>query len=444
MESVRMDSNNQETTITTRPFYFDKSQPFYKLLGKKEILLRRALIQKNIKTDVFSDKTGSFPGWVAQGKDRTIIFKSTMPTHSSFKAVKITRNKIKTKDLLEANGVRVPKGITLKSNDIEKASAWFDNLEKKKAVVKPISGSGGKGITSSITTKEALISALKSIDPASAVLEEHIDGHDHRILVAGGKVIAAMRRWPAHIVGDGNNTVKDLIEIKNVERSKNPYDGKYLLKLTPEIIARLQKMKITPDTVLPLNQRVDLQTIANIGAGGEGEDVTHIIHPDFVKIAQSSWDAFEDLDCCGVDLIAEDISKPASTQSYSVIEMNANCDIPIHHWPSIGEPLDVASVIADYYFPNDEKDIDHCVKVVVSGKVQKVNFRRWIARQAVVHGVNGYCKNVSSNVEAVFQGSQTAIDSMIRLCSQGPEKAIVDKISYTESEEKPLPSFEIR
>ncbi|MGP9510833.1 acylphosphatase [Halomonas sp. AOP43-D1-39] len=430
--------------ILTQPFSFDKKQPFYKLLGKKDILLRRALFQKNVMIDFLADGDGKPTRWVAQGKDKAIVFKSTMPAHSSLKAVKITRNKIKTKEMLDANGVRTPKGITLKSSEIDKAHAWFDTLVKKKAVVKPISGSGGKGITSSITTKEQLSQALESINPATAVLEEHIDGQDHRILVAGGNVIAAMRRWPAHIVGDGNKTVTELISDKNKERSKNPYDGRYLLKLTPEIVARLQKMNITPETVLSAEQRVDLQTIANIGAGGEGEDVTSIIHPDFVEIARKSWEAFDDLECCGVDLIVDDISKPAESQSYSVIEMNANCDIPIHHWPTIGEPLDVAAAIADYYFPDDKKELDHCAKIIISGKVQKVNFRRWIAKQALIYGVSGYCKNSSNNVEALFQGSKTSVDAIIRLCAKGPEKALVEKISYIEAEEKATPIFEIR
>lgn len=394
--------------------------------------------------EFFTDADGKPTRWAAQGKDKAIVFKSTMPAHSSLKAVKITKNKIKTKELLDTNDVRTPKGITLKSSEIEKAHAWFDTLVTKKAVVKPISGSGGKGITSSITNKEQLSQALESIHPSTAVLEEHIDGHDHRILVAGGNVIAAMRRWPAHIIGNGKSTVKELVDEKNKERAKNPYDGRYLLNLTPEIIARLQKINMTPDTILSVDQRVDLQTIANIGAGGEGEDVTSIIHPDFVEIARKSWEAFDNLECCGVDLIVEDISKPAASQSYSVIEMNANCDIPIHHWPTIGEPLDVAAAIADYYFPNDKKELDHCAKIIISGKVQKVNFRRWIAKQALIYGVTGYCKNSSNNIEALFQGSKTAVDAVVRLCANGPEKALVEKITYIDAKEKASSIFEIQ
>lgn len=409
-------------------FYFDKSQLYYRLLGRKGILLRRALRQKNIVVDIFPERGRKKTRWVARGEDKVIVFRNTMTT-STLKWRRVTNDKYKTKQFLHEGGVRVPEGVIIEPNKIMDALSWFDGLKNKKAVVKPVSGSGGRGITSSISTREQFEKAYRSVTSTNVVLEEHIDGDDHRILVLGGRVIAAMRRWPAHVTGDGNKTITQLIKIKNAVRKQNPYDHKYLLRLDDESTEYLKFQGYLPSSVLKSGENAYLQKVANIGAGGDGEDVTDVIHPDFVAIAAKSSKVFNGIECLGVDLIAEDISKPASSQSYAVIELNANCDIPIHHWPSKGRSLDVASAIADYYFPNDKRDLSYGVNVEIKGKVQNVGYKKWLCQQALIYGVNGFCKDSEDGaVSAVFEGSKNSVESLLSLCADGTAMSIVDEI----------------
>ncbi len=422
--------------LKAKVFNFDKSQIFYKKLGGKQALLQRALMQKNIKIDIYpeeGEKSAYLRRWVAKGKNKAIVFRGTMPSSTSLKANEISKNKTETKSLLHSFGLRVPKGIVVSRSEFDNALQWFDSIDRKKVVVKPIYGSGGNGVFSNITEKSCLESIIKEMGEREFIVEEHIEGDDHRILVVGGKFVAAMRRWPANVIGDGFSTIDDLVKKKNAIRAQNPYDSRYPIKVTCDVERRLGNIGLTPDSVIEKGRRVFLQTIANIGVGGEGEDVTDIIHQEFVDEVEKCCEAFPDLECFGVDLIAEDISKPPSVQDYSIIEVNANCDIPIHHWPTLGQPLDVAAVIADHYFPDEEKDISYAVEVVVGGEVQGVGFRKWLSRQAVIHGLTGYCMNGNDeDLLALFEGSKYSVDSLISLCGKGPRKSNVETIEFKE------------
>lgn len=428
--------------MSAKEFFFDTSQPYYKLLGSKGVMLRRALRQKNVVVDVCSAE-GKTHRWVARGKNKVIVFSRTM-SPSTVKHRRATNNKSKTKEVLGAAGIKVPAGVVLESNSFDKAVAWFNSLESKKAVVKPIIGSGGRGITSSITSREQLERAYKKVSQGKVVLEEHIDGADHRILVLGGKVIAAMRRWPAHVTGDGIRTIKQLVDDKNEVRKKNPYNHKHLIKFSDSAIDLLEASGYTQNSVLDDGETAFLQSVANIGAGGDGEDVTDIIHPDFIAMAEQCSKVFSGVECVGVDLIADDISLPASRQKHAVIELNVNCDITIHHWPSKGKAWDVASAIADYYFPDDEREMAHAVKLIVEGRVKNVGYLKWVARQALFYGVNGYCKSVGKNaVEVVLEGSKSSTESMMSLCAIGSDKSLVRSVDAELVEPSGLSSFSV-
>ncbi|MBE0398964.1 acylphosphatase [Halomonas sp. AOP12-C2-37] len=413
-----------------KDFKFDESQKFYKLLGYKAHVLRRALRQKNIVIEFFKDEKGSSRKWVAQGKNKTIAFNQTMPIKTLSGARRLTNDKENTKQILNKSGIRVPKGIVIDASDFDKALDWFNTLENKKVVAKPISGSHGNGIVSAINSAHKLKTTLQNSISQKLVLEEHIDGFDHRILVVGGKVIAAMKRWPSNVVGDGRLTVHELVQLKNKTRIKNPFDGRFPVVINDESLRLLSEQGIDSNGIPKKGQRIYLRTVSNIGSGGEGEDVTDMIHPDFIKVAEDCWRAFDDVECCGVDMMLSDISQPADAQSHAVIEINVNCDIPIHHWPAIGRPIDVASYIADHYFPDDELELNHAAKVVIQCKSKGVGYTKWLARQAVLFGLTGYCKNLNGTVEVLIEGSKNSIDSVLRMCAAGPGKITPVDIHY--------------
>jgi D-alanine-D-alanine ligase-like ATP-grasp enzyme/acylphosphatase len=424
-------------------FEFDKSQPYYRLLGNNVILLRRALRQKNVVISFFPERNDKKAHWVARGTNKVIYFRHTM-TASTLRFRGITNNKHRTKTILREAGVRVPSGVMLERESHEQAMSWFDELKSKKAVVKPIIGSGGEGITSAIQSRERFREAYASVASRKVVLEEHIDGDDHRILVLGGRVIAAMRRWPAHVTGDGEKNIEQLVQEKNTQRKKNPYDYRHLLEINAKAHEVLLTQGLTPESVPERGRKAFLQTVANIGAGGDGEDMTSLIHSDFISIAEKCAAAFDGIECMGVDLIAKDISRPAAEQSHAVIEINANCDIPIHHWPAKGQPLDVASKIADYYFPDDAKDSSRSIRAEIRGRVKNVGYLRWLSRQALLHGINGYCRNIGDDaVELVAEGANNAVESLLSLCASGPEKSRIRSVNFEPAPHDNFTTFRI-
>lgn len=436
-------ADKKNELLNVEIFEFDKKQPYYRLLGSKGILLRRALRQKNIVIDIFPERNGKKAHWVARGKNRVVCFWQTMSA-STKSSRRITHNKQKTKIILYEADVKVPSGIMLKPQSFHQAMSWFDKLENKKAVVKPITGSGGRGITSAIESREGLKEAYASVASKTVVLEEHIDGNDHRILVLGGRVIAAMLRRPANVTGDGVKNIEQLVQEKNIERKKNPYNYKHLLEINDKAHEVLVRQGLSSTSVPKRGEKAFLQTVANIGAGGDGEDVTNDIHPDFITVAEKCSKAFDDIECMGVDLLVEDISRPASEQNYAVIEVNANCDIPIHHWPSKGQALDVASKVADYYFPDDVKDTSCSIRAEIRGKVKNVNYLRWLSREALLYGVNGYCRNVSDDtVELVAEGAHNSVDSLLSLCAKGTKKSLVKTVSFEPTSPSNFTTFRI-
>ncbi len=404
-------------------FYAEDPEVYIGLGNINQVLLRRSCAVRNIKFEILKKrKNGTV--WVAVGKDRIIRFIKNMPAQTTLAARRVARNKEKTKAYLNSRGVQVPSGKLIDYDDIDGALLWFSQLHLKKAVVKPISGSGGRGVTSAITSSSDLLQAVEKAKSKQVILEQHIEGSDHRLLVVGGKFTAAIRRLPAFVIGDGQSTLERLIEIKNFARSRNPYTRKTPLSLDGDVLKRIGKVGLTKDSIVPEGYRVQLQTIANIGAGGDSEDVTKEVHPDFVSIAENCWHALPDIAFCGVDLIAEDISKPVSEQDYAVIEVNSNCDIAMHHFPTYGDAIDAAGALIDYVFPNEPESKLYSVKVSISGKVQGVGFRNWIRQKSILYGVNGYCANMKDGrVNAVFEGSEFSVNKMVLLCSKWPEKS---------------------
>lgn len=426
-----------------KKFEFDTNQKNIKSLGVNSIILRRSLWQKNIRIRSWKNERGQAV-WIAQGANDSFKFVRCVPSLTSRKTKRIIDNKLETKVFLSKNGVKTPSGICIYPNELDKGKKFFSSL-KSQAVVKPRNGSGGKGITANIDNEDSLIVALGLVDAdKQAIIEEHIHGNDHRILVIGGSVVAAQIRHPAFIIGDGLHSVKELIDIKNEERIKNPYNGRYLLSINDESNELLKEKGLNESSIVAEGEKVELRTVANIGAGGDSEDVTSKVHPDFIDIAVKCWDAFGDLYYCGVDLIAEDISKPAKDQDYAVVEVNVNCDISIHHFPTIGQPLDVAKCLADYLFPSEPEFKKISRKIIIQGSVQRVGYRNWLHRNAMLLGITGYCKNVENRkIEVVVEGSPASIDEMKMLCLTGPLKSNPSSIKVYEIKDNYYSNFSI-
>lgn len=402
-------------------------------VNTNRLMLRREANMRGLGVVTWPTNGGG-PRWSITSPQRAIAFRENMPFSTSHATRRLTNNKERTKRRLSKHHISVPRGILIDTTDISTASTWFDSLGNAPVVVvKPFNGSGGKGVTSGIATKNEMIYALENLGLKEAVLEEHVSGFDYRLFVVAGKFKYAIKRQPAHVVGNGVLTVEALVEQKNVLRSNNPYSGKHPLQLNESVMKRIKQKGFSASSVLRFGEVLYLQDIANIGSGGDSEDITDLVHPDFIEIAERVYAAFNDMTFCGVDLITKDISQPVDSQRYAVIEVNANCDLAMHHFPTKGEPRNAAGAILDALFPESSLAPVISRELCITGKVQGVGYRKWFARQAIQRAIEGTVSNFEDgSVRAVVQGTSSAIDDLVRNASKGPARAVVKQIAIVE------------
>lgn len=276
---------------------------------------------------------------------------ATVTSETSNIAVEIACDKEDTKFLLEQAEIPVPRGKIIKKESDLKTVVDFIGFP---LVTKPIDGNHGRGITVNINTWEE---ALKGFNAAkkvsnSVIIEKYITGEDYRILVINNIMVAAAKRTPARIIGNGKNTVLELIEEVNRDPRRGFGHENVLTKITMNDLTKsiINAKGYTPDTILNAEEKLILKDTANLSTGGTAEDVTDFVHPANIFMAERISKII-DLDICGIDVMASDISKPLSETGGAVIEVNAAPGFRMHLAPTSGLPRNVAAPVIDKLFP---------------------------------------------------------------------------------------------
>ncbi|MEW9082336.1 cyanophycin synthetase [Caldanaerobacter subterraneus] len=317
------------------------------------------------------------------GKYQKII-EGTISQNTSCIAVDIASDKILTKKILKDHGLPVPEGDVAYNE--EEAISIAEELGYP-VVIKPYNGNQGKGVHLNISNREEVVIAYRNAKNYSdlVMVEKQIRGRHYRVLVVGEKVVAVAERIPAHVIGDGVHTVKELIEIEN----KNPLRGngheKPLTKITVDAVSKmvLQKQGLTLDDVPRKGRKVFLRESANLSTGGIAIDRTDEIHPHNIEIAVRAAKAIG-LDIAGIDITMEDIRKPLSATNGAIIEINASPGIRMHHYPSKGKPRNVAKAIVDMLFPKGSKATIPIVSI--TGTNGKTTVTRMVAHILKTYG----------------------------------------------------------
>src|SRR5215213_9116851 len=264
-------------------------------------------------------------------------------------AVELAQDKDETKDRLHRNGIPVPKGHVVYS--LEEAEQAADELGRP-VVVKPVSGRQGYGVSLEVSTAEEMkvaFEAARQFSPA-VLIEEMFAGRNYRVVVVGGRMVAASERLLPHVIGDGVKSIRELIATEN----KNPLRGdgheKPLtkIKVDSDVITHLQHAGMTLDSVPKRDEHVTLSNRSNLSTGATAEDVTDKVHPTVARMCERAARLIG-LDVCGVDLVIPDISEPVT--SGGVIEINASPGLRMHHYPTAGTPRDVGEAVVDAIFP---------------------------------------------------------------------------------------------
>lgn len=269
-------------------------------------------------------------------------------------AESIAQDKDLTKRLLRAAGVPVPVGRVV--DEVE--AGWQAALEIGLPVVtKPYDGNQGKGVTVNIVNRphfEAAFAAAQAIS-RHVLVERFITGYDFRVLVVGDQMVAAARREPPTVIGDGVHSVRELVDIVNSDPRRGEGHATSLTKIRLDEIARqrLAAQGFTPESVLPKGVRVVLRNNANLSTGGTATDVTGDVHPEVAARAVAAARMIG-IDIAGVDVICEDIGQPLEAQNGGIVEINAAPGLRMHLDPSYGKPRDVGKAVIDMMFPAHE------------------------------------------------------------------------------------------
>lgn len=276
---------------------------------------------------------------------------ATTTANTNMIAVDIAGNKHATKTLLGDMGVPVPKGYRIRlEEELE------DTLQRVgfPLVIKPLDGNHGKGATVGIKSLEEAKIAWEKAKEYSRwiIVEQQLIGSDFRALVVNNRLIAVAKRVPAHIKGDGKQTIQELVD----ETNADPRRGYGHEKVLTEIDIDSQSMRLmdaagyTLESVLAKDEILYLKTTANISTGGTAIDVTDEVHPENVFLFQRIARIIG-LDVAGIDIMADNVSQPLKETGGGIIEVNAAPGFRMHLAPSEGIGRNVAEHVVDMLFP---------------------------------------------------------------------------------------------
>lgn len=393
-------------------------------------------------------------------------------------AVDICQNKAKTKLYLEKNNIPILKGYVFSRDLNDDELVKEANKIGYPLVLKPTQGSLGKGVFTNIKNETELLQSLatlrKEYDYDEYMIEQFFPGKEYRVYVVGDEVVAVSNRVPAYIVGNGVNTIEELIKRKNQEKKKNPYLRTKLIKVDFDILNNLKRNKLNLDSVPKKDEVIYLRNKSNVSAGGEPVDATDEISKAVKDVAVNTLKALPGLPHAGIDIIVD----ANNSDRCVVLEVNATAEISMHIFPVSGAPRNIPKAIIDYYFPEtknietnnlyfDYKTINKLLRdkainevqvtqapvgklytkrLIVSGIVQGVGYRNWVKKRALSYNLTGYVRNLDNgNVVIIVAGTDNEIlEKFKEDCYIGPERAKVENIKELGWDKALKVGFEIK
>lgn len=317
-------------------------------------------------------------GW---GKHQKRI-RATVTSNTSQLAVEIAGDKDLTKALLHEIGIHVPRGEVVAT--AEQAVTVARHLGGP-VVVKPLGANHGKGVSTALVTPDEVRAAFERARRLRSriIVERYLEGADHRVIVVDGRFLAAARRSPPQVVGDGRMNVMEMIHAENANPARGDGRGSVLTRIpvdetTHEILAR---QGLSLEAVPPAGMRVMLRGTADLSTGGTAEDVTERTHPEVARACVRAARAIG-LDVAGIDLVCRDISQPLHEQGGGIVDVSAAPGICMHEHPIRGDRHPVGEAILETLYPQGEDG--RVPLVAVTGSNGKTTTTLLVA-----HGMHG-------------------------------------------------------
>jgi cyanophycin synthetase len=351
------------------------------MLGPSTAAIVEAAKRRNIPHYRLTEDTSYIQlghGTKQQRFQATVTWKTGIIGHS------IADDKDWTKQILGDAGIPVPEGRVCHSFDDALAAAAEIGWP---VVTKPLVGNHGRGITTDITDEAGLREGYDAayVRHETVIVERYIKGEDHRLLVIDGKLVAAARRRPAHVVGDGRSTLEALIDQENADPRRGVGHENLLTQIhidsqTERLVAQAG---LTMQSVIPEGEVVYLKSTANLSTGGTATDLTDDVHPE-VRYAAERIGRLIGLDIIGIDLLAETLTRPLEQQSAGVVEVNAGPGFRMHTSPTHGTGRPVGDHVVDMLFPdpNDDGRVPITAITGTNGKTTTTRLIAYLLRHA--------------------------------------------------------------
>ncbi|HYK44353.1 MAG TPA: cyanophycin synthetase [Parafilimonas sp.] len=316
---------------------------------------------------------------LGQGIHQKLI-RATMACTTSSIGVDIASDKEETKRILAESFIPLPRGKDVAT--VEELDEVIRDLGYP-IVIKPVNGNHGRGVTTNILSKEKAYEAFEVAHELSdkVIVEKFVRGIDYRFLVVNYKLVAVAKRTPAMVMGDDKSTIKELIDDTNNDPRRGEDHENVLTTIKVDNVTNsiLVQKNLTLNSVLPLGEILFLKDTANISTGGTAKDVSDVVHPYNVFLAERIA-RLMNLDICGIDVIAEDIAIPITEKNGAVLEVNAGPGFRMHLSPSIGPGRNVAEPLIKMLFPPGSAS--RIPIVAVTGTNGKTTVTRLIAHIA--------------------------------------------------------------
>ena len=280
------------------------------------------------------------------GSHSEYVKQATFTTKDSYMSYLLMENKAVTKHVLHEKGIKVPLGKVY--TQAQEAIDDYPKFIHQKVVVKPNFTNYGIGVCfvppqDQNSYDESVRSAFTHGE--EIIVEEFFHGNEYRFLVVGSKVPAICQRMAAHVVGDGKNSVRQLIKQTN-ENPANPKQPQYYIQMKKEEKQILQEQGMDFSSIPEVDQMVFLRKNSNVSTGGDPNDMTEEVPEEYSKIAVEAAQAVN-ATFCGVDMMIHDITKKPDPENYTIIELNFNPALHLHRYPAKGKKRYVEKAILD-------------------------------------------------------------------------------------------------
>lgn len=308
---------------------------------------------------IFPDTTLSYLRLEYKGKKKTIIGQRI--NELSFNAHMICVNKEMTRRFLVRSGIETIAGDLFTNTKIKEAISFIKKIGYP-IVIKPVDETWGNGVHLDIKNINDAKKAIKKILKTKKrfLVEKQFVGQEYRIFASREKLLGIINRIPANIIGDGKNTIKKLITIKNKDPRRGDGHEKALVKIKvdQEILKNLREKGLSLKTVPDKNERVFLRKNSNLSTGGDSIDITDKAHAKIKKLAPRVIQAIPGLPYAGFDFMTPDITKDPEITGYAIIEINDSPMLSMHHMPYLGKKRNIAKEIIDMTFPDTREVIN--------------------------------------------------------------------------------------